>query len=300
MFSQQINGIIRLSLPLIFIFNTYPIIFSTLKGQFFCALMMGAYICYCHWTIIQNFPKSLLYSPTGDHKELLDNLIKECEINPENITLRYAYTNESIALANGKTIVVDPVVWHNFGTDSEAIKVTDVFEKQIQPILSPSQKKRIAGIHTALNPAAQRFIFKHELGHVCGNFSQRHLVNVFIIGTLAAYSGITVAMILVPTNGFTGTILGMTTGNFFDILLTYVSNFASKLPEEKRVDRFAAHYSSREDIEAAAKFFEEHQEILDTNKEPGNFLSFIPSAIRTGHPNGKSRAAYLKELAAQK
>lgn len=300
MFNQQINGIIRLSLPLIIAYNTYPLIFSTLKGQLFCALMIGVYLCYCHWLIIQNFPKSLLYNPTGEHNELLNNLTKECGVNPDDIILKYAYTNESIALANGNTIVIDPILWHGFENDPEAIKVMDVFEKQIQPHRLPPQKKRITEIRDALNPATQRFLFKHELGHACGNFSYKYLANVFIIGTLAAYSGIYVAMDLIAINGFSATVFGMIIGNFVDILLTYTSNIVFKLPEEKRADRFAAEHSSREDIEAAALFFEQHQEILDTNKEPGNFLAFIPSSIRTGHPDGKKRSAYLKELASKK
>lgn len=300
MFNQQINDIIQLSLPIIIIFNVYPTIFSTFKGQFFCALMIGVYLCYSHWQIAENFPKSLLYSPTGQHKELLNHLIKECNVNPDDIILKYAYTNESIALANGSTIVVDPILWHNFDDDQEAIKVKDVFEKQIQPNLSPTQIKRIAEIHAVLNPAAQRFIFKHELGHVCGNFFRKHLVSVFIIGTLAAYSGIAVAMRLVPTNGFFATVFGMLAGKWVDILLTYISNVVLRLPEEKKADQFAVKYSSCEDLEAAILFFEQHQDILNANKEPENFLSCIPSYIRTGHQNGKSRAKYLLKLALQK
>jgi hypothetical protein len=92
----------------------------------------------------------------------------------------------------------------------------------------------------------------------------------------------------------------MFVGNTSDLLLTFISNAVWKLREEKKADQFAAQYSTIEDIEAAALFFEQHQEILDTYRQPRNFISYIPSFIRTGHPNGKSRSKYLLKLVSQK
>jgi hypothetical protein len=202
MFNQQISGIINLSLPLIVAFNANPLLFEAFAWQAFWAGMLGAYVCYRGWKQVKNYPNSLKYEPANEHKEFFTTFINECNMNPGDIVLRYAYTNESVALANGFTVVIDPILWHDFNNDPEAIKVKNIFEQHIQPSLSRIQEKRIAAIQTTLSVAAQRFIFKHELGHVFYKFSYKYLVVIFLIGSVSALSGILAAMTIVSINGF--------------------------------------------------------------------------------------------------
>ena len=42
--------------------------------------------------------------------------------------------------------------------------------------------------------------------------------------------------------------------------------------------------------------FEKYQEIVDTHKDANNFLNSFPSTVTTGHPDGHTRAAYLRSV----
>lgn len=293
-------GIIRLSFPLIVLFNIYPVVLLNFIGQFLCSLVLGCFIYYQHWNQLKNLTNSLKYTPKEYHKNLFNNLIKECTLEPNDIVLRYAYTNEQIAMAANNTVIIDPIIWHNLNDDQEAIKVKDIFKEHIQPTLTYAQTERIDMIHNILNPAVQRFIFKHELGHVFYNYSNNSLIRNFIVIALATYNGIIASIALLPFNGFIAIIGGMIVASASDISLTYLSNAVWKLYEEKKADRFAIQYSSYEDIQEAAHFFKSHQDILDKYKEPDNLLANLPSFITTGHPDGKSRSEYLLQLAAKK
>ncbi len=47
-------------------------------------------------------------------------------------------------------------------------------------------------------------------------------------------------------------------------------------------------------------FFENHQHVIDRYKQPGNFMTHLPSVILSGHQDGSARSAYLLELLAKK
>ena len=301
MFKQQVLGVINLSLPIIVLFYVYPHLFLSFTVRFVCALLWGAYICYLNWKQLKNLMNSLKYVPTGDKKDLFNNAIKECNLNPNDFNVRYAYTNESIALAAGNTLVIDPIIWRDIDNDSEATKVKDIFELHIKHTLSDAQKDRLIAFHKTLNAAAQRFIFKHELGHIFYNYSYKKLVVIFMIGALTTYTGITAAVIALQVNGIIVLFLGLFVGGMSDILFTYISNALWKVYEEKKADKFAVQYSSYEDIQAAAHFFEKHQEIIDaTTKQEKTLLRFIPSIFLSGHQNGKSRSKFILQLATKK
>ena len=299
MFVQQIQGVINVSLPVIALCGLFPALPGSFTGRFLCAVLIGLYVCFLNWTQIKNLQTTLKHSPTDAHKDLFRDLIKECNIDPDSIVLRYAYTNESIGLTSGNTVIIDPLAWSNLDGDPEAIKVKNIFKDYIQSTLSISKKERIAAVATTLTPGAQRFIFKHEVGHVIHNFSHKSLVTIFVIGFLAAYIGVTAAMTL-PLEGFIAGLAGMAVGGVSDLLLTFTSNFFWRTREEQKADLFAAQNSSYEDIIEAADFFSQHQKILNANPEPQNLLAYVPSSMRTGHPNAIWRSAYLKELAKQK
>ncbi len=300
MFKQQIIGIINLSVPIIILFKFSPDFVFSLVGTLFCSALTGIYICYLNGKIGKNMIRSLKYSPTSQNLEKLTKLIVECNVDPKSVTLNYAYTNEMIAMATFNNIIIDPIVWSGLDEDPEALKVKDIFNQAIEPTLSPRQKSRLDGIKEVLSAGAQRFIFKHELGHVFHNFSNRNLGIICAIGMVSTYIGIMTASKVMCLGGIVAIIAGMFAGGISDLLFSYTSNILFKSNEEKKADMFAARYSSPEDIKEAADFFERHQAILDKHQEPGTMLPRIPSIITTGHPNGRSRAFYLHKIAEQK
>ena len=296
MLRQQISGIINLSFPLIIVYAIYPPFLLTLPGQIACATALGFYVWYLSYKGLIQLTKTLQFIPTGDHKDEFEGLIKSCNLETSTIILKYAYTNESIAMAAINTVIIDPITWHGLSDDPQAIKVEEIFKMHIEPNLTVLQKERIASIHELLTLPAQRFLFKHELGHVVHNFSYKKLAIIFSIGSLAAYSGIIAAVYALQIHGLLAILVGMFVGGSVDLFLTYVSNILFKLQEEKAADRFAAKYSSDEEIQAAAYFFEQHQYILDKGKEMNSLLSFVPASIFTGYQTGSDRSACLLQL----
>ena len=81
-----------------------------------------------------------------------------------------------------------------------------------------------------------------------------------------------------------------------DLILVFVINYFFKLKQERQADIFALRFSTSEEINQVATFFEKHQEILDTYGEKNFFASYLPSTVLIGYPNGKKRAAWLRRL----
>ncbi len=300
MFKQQIAGVINLSLPIIILYNIHPNLIITLPGQLLCSAAIGAYIYFMHYKQLQNLQNSLLYSPTNSHKDDFENLIAQCNIDPNSIILKYAYIPEGIAMTAGKTVIIDPVMWHGTDDDHQAIKVKEIFTTHIENTLTADQKAQLTELHQLLTPESQRFIFKHELGHVVQNYSTKKLFLVFLLGFVATYSGIATAILALQIHGMFAIFIGMFVGGSIDLLLTYGSNVAWKLQEEKAADRFAVEHSSAQEVQAAALFFENHQHVIDRYKQLGNFITNLPSVVLSGHQHGAARSAYLLELLAKK
>lgn len=300
MFKQQIMGVIQLSLPVIIIYSIYPALVIDPRGQLFLALLLGFYMWYLHKVQHDALIKSLIYVPTGDHKQAFEELIRACKVAPETIALRYAYTGGQLAMAVGRTIIVDPLTSTLWADDGEAIKVKDIFESAIHGTLSIVQKTRITGFREQMSAGAERFIFKHELGHVVDNFAWKKLWTIFILGTFAAYCGIAAGVAGLRFGGFGAIVIGIFVGGLVDIVAGYLSNAFFKAAAEKRADFFAVQHSPYRDVEEAADFFVKHQEIIDLHKEQDTFLNKLPSIIISGHMHGKKRAIYLRRLVEQK
>ncbi len=300
MFRKQIEGVINLSLPIIILYNVYPPFLLTIPGQIICSVGLGLYLYVIHYQQLQNLQKALLYGPSGNHKEFFTSLIQECQVDPSSVILKYAYVQESIAMTAGKTVIIDPILWHGVSDDPQASKVEEIFTTHIEKNLTDDQKAQLADIRQLLTPESQRFIFKHELGHVMHNFSSKKLCIIFMVGFFATFSGIMAALFALQIHGLLAIIAGMFVGGCMDLFLTYASNVVWKLQEEKAADRFAVEYSSNEDIQAAARFFENHQHVLDRYAEAGNFLAQLPSVVVSGHQHGSVRSAYLLQLMSQK
>ena len=296
MLKQQILGIVNLSMPLIVLYQFYPAAITSLWGVLMCALLVGFYVYYLNVKQSKNLVTSLKYSPSELCKEEWIRLVQSCNVGENAVSLRYAYTQENTAMAVYQTVVIDPVVWSLSDRDPEAQKVKDIFQKFVEPGLSEVQKLRVAGVRDILTEEAQRFIFRHELGHVVANYSRNKLCLIFGVGVLFSFCGLMVARFLLPLSGVFAICAGMVVGGALDLLLAYVTNYFFKVRQEREADLFAAQYSTPEEIQAAALFFEKHQEILDANKNMNGFLSRLPSTLITGHPNGHTRAAYLRSV----
>ncbi len=293
MLKQQIIGVINLSLLLIILYQGYPTIFFLWYGKIACALAMGLYIYYLNKQNLIAMIKPLTFKPTDPWKKMLEQQIISCNLQIQNITLFYAYTNEALAIAAGNNIIIDPLVWDTISDDPEALKVQAIINPATNHSFSELQKIRIQKTREIFSHNAQSFIFKHELGHVARNYSSKKLFIVFLVGTLSTYIGIISAVFILPTNGLLAIFVGMFTGGLSDLILSYFFNATFKAYEERQADMFAIKYSSQEEIEAAATFFEKHQNILDTYPE-NHWLNKIPSIILSGHLNGKKRAALLR------
>lgn len=236
------------------------------------------------------------FSPTGSHKEILNQQIISCQLNPNDIQLFYAYTNESLALTASNSIIVDPIVCDSIKDDPQAIAVIDIFETHIKPSLSELQKTRIAKSRELLSEKAQSFIFKHELGHVARKYSRNKLIAIFTIGALSTYLGIISALYMLPFNGWLAIVVGAFIGGISDLFLSYLCNATFKVHEETQADIFASTFSSNEEIEAAAEFFEHYEDVTQKYSEPSLIKQLIPITFWAGYLDGKTRATLLRSL----
>ncbi|HSW75625.1 MAG TPA: M48 family metalloprotease [Candidatus Saccharimonadales bacterium] len=301
MIKQQIIGTLTLSLYVIGLFYLFPSLLLHPLGPILVALILAAVVWRIQFSGHKAFQKALLYVPTGTHKEQFDALIRSCNIEPSMISLKYAYTAEQIAMAASNTIVIDPVLCSLCDEDSNGQIVKNVFAQHIEPHLTSTQKIRLSEFRKILTPQAQCFIFKHEIGHAVDNYSTKKLTVTFLTIMIAVYVGIiTAKSLMFHYHAFVATVIGIVVFTLLDYMFPFLSNVLFKLPAEKRADRFAARYSSADEIKAAAYFFKKHQEIINENPEPGNYLARLPSALISGHPDGKTRCVYLLRLADQK
>ena len=297
---RQFVGTITFAVPITVAYYFYPAFSQSILAWILCALAVGIYTFYAHYTSTKTIERTLMYFPSGCYKEYFDRLATICDINPQSIRLRYGYTNSSVATTIFKTICIDPILWQEFCTDPEAIKALEVLDKYIIPGLSAEQKTIMQNTKQILCPAAQSFFFKHELGHVINNASIKILISYGIVGFLATFCGITAAMASITTCGVFSLLIGMVVGGTADSLFTYLVNATVKYREEKMADQFAVRYSSAEEMYAAADFFEKHQEIIEKNQPAQSLRTYIPGIFLDGHQHGNTRARYLRLLAARR
>jgi hypothetical protein len=297
---QQITGVIRLSIPVIVLYQLYPALFTTHWGIFICAFMVGIIGYLLNRRATNIMVQALRYGPSNEYREVFKKIISQCGMDPNKVSLVYAYTHERVAMTAYNTIILDPIVWPSIAHDPEATKVISVFEALTAPTLSVTQQQRITEIKQVFSTDAQAFIFKHELAHVRYQFSTKKLFVIGFVCMLAAYVSILTSLDVIYVSGFLAICNGIATGYTADLAFTWLSNLLFQLREEKAADLFAAHHSSRKEIEAAAIFFEQHQKIYDTLKDSNRYLTFLPSALVAGYPKNRTRAKYLRAVAAAK
>lgn len=304
MFKQQIIGTITVSFPLIVIFYNFPALLQNPYSPIFGGIILGAHIWRLNYKKHAALEKGLLYVPSGAHKEMFENLIRSCNIDPNTITLKYAYTAQQIAMAMSRTVIIDPTTCVICSDDANAIPVVNVFTQIYAAGLNTLQKERQLS-QSQLTPEAQSFFFKHELGHIVDNYSYKKLWIIFAVGTTSTAIAIYTVKLLLPFTDSLATqsfavIVGLFVGMFFDLFFTYSSNYFFKVAAEKRADLFAAKHSTAQEITKVAHFFGREQELIETYKDPKNLLLKLPSTILSGHPAGKTRQAYLLKLAENK
>ncbi|HVX00929.1 MAG TPA: M48 family metalloprotease, partial [Candidatus Babeliaceae bacterium] len=296
---QQLVGVISLSMPFIILSQIYPTFFDSILNIIVCCIGIGFFTFYRHWSFSKNFADNLKFEPTGACKNSFEQTIIACGIDPKTVRLRYGYSSDAIASATFTTILIDPLLWSGLVEDPEALKTLEILNVNVVSALPELQKQRVAEVRQALTEDVQRFIFKHELGHIVYNYSYKRLITVGIIGALMAWSGFITATALYSIMGKVSVILAIVIAAFADLFLAFCSNPFLKVAEERKADIFAARNSTAQEIEAAAEFFERHQEIVDRYAED-NLLSKLSPEILSGHPHGKRRSAYLRKLALQK
>ena len=294
---QEAIAVIRIAIPLILFYNNISKNVLSFWGILASSLVFGTYVGFVHYQQAHNQVKGLLFAPSGEHADLFYKEITHCGLKPESICLRYSYCDDQIACTNFSTILIDPMVWKGIENDSEVQKIKTVIEQHILPTVPEIKKTMHTQINTLLTEDAQKFIFRHELGHIDHNYSNKCIIFLGASGACALASGLIVASItLASLGGLAATIFGMTVGGTLDILLAYAKNVIFTLPHEWLADDFAIQHSSSQEIKAAADFFEQYEVGAQEVREATVLFSrVIPSEILSGHPQGEKRAAYLRD-----
>lgn len=212
MLKQQIIGILNLGFPIVILFQFFPGFVTSLPGSIIISLVIGFYVYYVNSVASKNMAKSLLYRPTGQHAQELNQLIQACGVAPETVNIYYAFTNDVTAMAVFNNIIIDPVVCSLIEQDPQATQVINIFENAIKPQLPPEQKERLQQIKQALSAGAQRFIFKHELGHVVRYYSTKKLIIIWIIGSTSVYLALLAAGAVLAWSGIAATCIGLFVG----------------------------------------------------------------------------------------
>ena len=301
LFLQQIIGVLNLSLPLILLYQISPDFLFSYYGIILCSLAVGVYVAGITYIKSQNQMRSWTFVPSPDQTTIFHKIIALCGIDPAKVSLRYAYADDGIALTLFHTIVIDPMLWKEID-DVEFHKTREIIEKHVLPAVDQNKKQLHAQINAILTPSVQEFIFKHELGHIARHSSIRRIILLGCIATIATSAALLAAgKTITYMGGWKAFGVGFFVGWCVDLLLSYASNVFFKAAEEKKADLFACNFSSPEQIEAAADFFERYEDYAqEYRKTLGRLYVFIPAIILTGYVDGKSRAHYLRAIAQER
>lgn len=302
-FKQQLIGTLNLAFPFILISLWVPHYAFLWWVMGLYALAIGVYVFYINRTKSNTLKTVLKHEPSEQYKKLFNDEIERCGIKAASIVLRYAYPGDvgAIAMALYNMVIIDPMLWQGVEGDAEFDKVKNILETQVLPGIPEQQKFLQNQIREIISLDVQKFIFKHELGHIVHNYSNKSLAMIGLVGALATITALTTAyMAMSMFGGLAALITGILVGMASDLGFAYLNNFLFKAREEKKADTFAAQYSSRQEIEAAADFFEKHgHHVHAYKKKVGGLSAIVPSVFLTGHPDGAVRASYLRQLVAQ-
>lgn len=166
---QELLGVIILAIPLGVLYYVFPRFIFSFLGIVLCSLGIGIYLALVNYQATKKTINQLMFIPSGQCKKLFEDEIVQCGLQVDNVSLRYGYADDGIALTMFNVVIVDQMVWKNIESDPEACKAKNLIEYHILPAISAEKKALHDKINKSLSPDVQRFIFKHELGHVFYN-----------------------------------------------------------------------------------------------------------------------------------
>lgn len=296
MILQEIISVSRLSVPLAILYLLFPNRLFSFLGIALCALAMGTYVAYATYKTTKNMADGLKHVPSDQHMQSFHHEITQCGLQPEDVCLRYAYADDGIAITMLNTVAIDPMLWKGITDDPEFTKAKGIIETHLIPGIPETKKVLHAKLNETLSPNAQKFIFRHELGHVFHNYSKKRVLLTGVIGGITTLAGLlSASAAITPLGGIGAVLIGILVGSATDLSLTYSSNLFFKAREEKKADMFAMRYSSKEEIYAAADFFEQYEQCAqEYRKNTGGLMNSMPTTLLTGHPDGITRSNYLR------
>jgi len=290
--SQEIIGIIQLSIPIIILYSIVP-------KRFFnyliipCSLAMGIFFIFSNYQLTRNTINSLTLIPSGSCMNSFENEVTRCGLNSKNIHLYYRHNGDSIARTGFNTVIIDPMIWKNTEDDPQIPAI----KKHLNEVLPNPTLSMLNKIKNMFSLKAQNFFLRHELGHIFHNFSNKYIISLGAIGFLETLGALTIATTAIPVLGGIGAIsIGILTGCILDLSLTYLNNVFFKAQEELRADAFAAKFSSQEEIEEVANFFEKYEELFTNDyDEKMGLLAYLSKTIFTGYPSTPARIQHLRK-----
>jgi hypothetical protein len=299
---QQVKGAVNIASSYLVLYYFFPQFALSVTGILVYSVVVGLYIGYVLYASTVAQMRGLIFTPVDPYKEEFNKEIIRCGLEPKNISMRYAYVDDAIAKTFFNLIVVDPMNWTNIAEDPEAIKAREVVEKYIVPGIPENKQELHKAIKASLYPDVQKFIFRHELGHVFYNYSK----NIILISSLVCFAETFIVLLwaramLLSLGGLATLLLSIGLWAILDLLCGYAINFFFKSYEEKKADLFAVRFSSKETIESAANFFEQYEKAAQKYRDTLNSMTFkLPVRVFSGYTDGFSRARYLRDLARSK
>lgn len=293
---NEVINIARLSIPFVVLYSLLPRHLFSFLGIAISCLAVGAYVSYTYYKNTKNSVNRLQFIPSEQYMEPFHAEVTKCGLQPDKVCLRYAYNDDKIAQTMFNTIILDPMLWKGIADDPTCIAVKEVLKTHVVPGIPDAKKNLQAHINEALCADAQKFIFRHELGHIVYNYSYKLIFVTGLIGIITTLLGLLAAYTLLPiVGGVVTLILSIMIASSTDLLLTYSANHFFKAREEKKADLFARTYSSKEEIDAAARFFECYEQYAQEYRaHTPSLLHSLPNTILTGYPDGATRANYLR------
>lgn len=296
-FLQSFIGHINFALPIAIVYYYFPDFVLSLSGAVFFGLMIGAYIVWLHYYQNSALVKRLQFMPSGSAAEYFNKQVVAAGLDPRNVILRYGYNDDQIGVTVFNAVIIDQMLWKNID-DPECLKAQEVVKTHIIPTLSESKKRQLAQINEALTEPAQRFIFNHELGHVADNYGYKRLGLTGLSGFFSVFSGLYfVAKFITVLDPMTMLLGAFMVAILVDVTCPYFINYFFKSYKELQADRFAARVSSKQEIEAAADFFEKYETIAQEYRDAIGDFSLIPLVFRIGYVDGHERVRRLRKLA---
>jgi len=276
-----------------------PRAFFSWWGIFICSLAVGLYIGSTIYFSSRAIMRQLQFIP---EKQDFAQEIDRCGFLPNSVMLRYSYAEDGVAKTIGNMVQIDPLMWHGLDDDRQAQKAIEVLNVHVVPVLSKEIQELYANIKKDLSFETQRFIFRHELGHVARNYSVKKILLMGLTGVSAAAIALVAAKLTIGFLGGLGAfIVGVIVGGCTDLCITNAGNYFFKQYEEVMADRFAIAYSSAQEIEAPADFFEQYDLLSKPfrKKNIGTESDFWYSVL-FGYPSGSYRVGYLRLAAKEK